>query len=230
VNVDDPNVAMTETVAHALGSLKEDLVFVGGCAVGLLITDDARPPIRATRDVDLVAEVATRVDYYALAERLRKVGFQEHIGDVNCRWRYKDLLVDVMPTDESILGFSNGWYVHAVRQATRFDLPTGTQIRLVSPPLLVATKIEAFYGRGNDDYGGSHDIEDIINLVDGRPELPEEIERSEPELRDYLRAEIDDLLSNRSFVDTIPWHFGPDRTNQARAPVVIERLRKIAGL
>jgi len=55
----DPNLAALEMVAAALGDQREELVLVGGCSVGLLISDPASPPVRETLDVDLVAEVTT---------------------------------------------------------------------------------------------------------------------------------------------------------------------------
>ena len=55
----DPNLAQVELIAHVLGSLREELVFVGGCAVGLLMSDPAASPARVTYDVDLVVEVAS---------------------------------------------------------------------------------------------------------------------------------------------------------------------------
>lgn len=59
MNPNDPNVAMVELVAARFGALRERVVFVGGCAAGLLVTDPGLPAIRATGDVDVVVEVAT---------------------------------------------------------------------------------------------------------------------------------------------------------------------------
>ena len=185
MNPRDPNVALVETVARALGPLNERVVFVGGCAVGLLITDDARPIVRATQDVDIIAEIATRAAYYELADELRRVGFiEDKNANVICRWRLGKLQVDVMPTEEAVFGFSNRWSLAALRAAQNVTLPTGSAIRLIAPPYLVATKLEAFYDRGNGDYGASHDIEDIVNLVDGRLELVDEIRNSDANLRE----------------------------------------------
>lgn len=230
MNENDPNIDIVEVVVSALGDLREELVLVGGCAAGLMITEDDRPPVRATVDVDPVAEVVTHTEYHALAKKLRKIGFHEDQGNVICRWRYRDVIIDVMPTAADILGFSNRWYEQAVKEAQDFILPSGTTIKLISPPLLFATKLEAFYGRGNGDYGASHDIEDIMNLVDGRPELLIEIEHADHILRDYLKDEVEDLLAEPLFIDTIPWHFGANKENQERVPIVISRLRKIAGI
>jgi predicted nucleotidyltransferase len=226
----DPNIESVQAVAKALGPLAKELVFVGGSATGLLITDRARPPVRPTLDVDVVAEVTSRAEYYALAGRLRAAGFVEDRGSVICRWRLSSLVVDVMPTQEEILGFTNLWYLEAMRTATDYELTNGIVIKLITAPVLVATKIEAFYGRGDGDYGRSHDIEDIVTLVDGRPELVREIAEGDVPLRRYLREEVDDLLADSSFVDTIPWHLPPDEANQARVAIVIDRLRAIAGM
>lgn len=226
MNPQDPNVLLLEVVSSALGALRERVVFVGGCAVGLMITDTARPPVRATQDVDLIVEIHGTVAYYQLEQQLKKAGLvPDH--DVICRWRLGDLKVDVMPTDENILGFSNRWYPDAIRHAQLIALPSGRQIRLISPPLLLATKIEAFYDRGAGDFGASHDIEDIVNLIDGRPELPDEVMAASADLLRYLKEEFDDLLATR-FVDVIGWHLGSQE--QSRSEVVIERMRKIAGL
>lgn len=94
---------------------------------------------------------------------------------------------------------------------------------------MLATKIEAFYDRGNGDFGASHDIEDIVNLIDGRPELTNEVALADKAVRNYLQVECDDLLAS-TFTDVIGWHLGPQPEEQARAEIVIQRMRMIAGL
>ena len=49
----NPNLAILELVAHALGPVCDDVVFVGGCATGLLLTQARPDRIRITEDVDL---------------------------------------------------------------------------------------------------------------------------------------------------------------------------------
>ncbi len=228
MNAHDPNVYSVELVIHALGDLCQELVLVGGCAVGLLITDPARPPVRATQDVDLIAEVASLANYYELEGKLRARGFQEQ-GDVICRWNKGTLLIDVMPVKEIGHGFTNRWYPLAVQNAQRLILPSGAEIKVVNAPLFIATKLASFHGRGQGNYE-HHDIEDIVNLVDGRPELFAEFEATEESVREYIMQEFDDLLADESFTDLLPWHLNPDAANQARVPLVIERFRKLAGL
>jgi len=225
----DNNVLLIEAVAAAVRPLLPRLIFLGGSTVGLLITDDTRPAVRATVDVDLVVEVASRTDYYELCAELRGLGLRE-VPEILCRWRTGNIKVDVMPTDESILGFSNRWYPRAVADAQTMRLPSGTDIQVVTAPLLVATKLEAFHNRGDNDFGASHDIEDIINLVDGRPELVTEVEAADEELRSYLKMEFEDLLTNTNFTPHIGWHLDPDDYYQEREEIVIERMRAIAEI
>jgi|SRR5688572_4292735 len=225
----DTNIALIEAVASALKPLLSRLVFLGGSTVGLLITDDTRPAVRATVDVDLVVELAGKVEYYELCETLRQLGLRED-PDVVCRWRYGGIKIDVMPTDAAILGFSNRWYPKAVSDAVTLRLPSGTEIQVVSAPLLLATKLEAFHHRGEGDYGGSHDIEDIINLVDGRPELVAEVEAVDEALRDYLQTEAEAMLTDTNFTPYIAWHLHPEDYYQDREEIVIDRLRAIAGI
>lgn len=229
MNHRDPNIAMVETVVQALGTQSERFVFVGGCATGLLVTDNARPPVRRTTDVDLIVEVASFHHYHLLEKDLREAGFSQDMT-MNCRWQIAGVTVDVMPTREEILGFSSRWYSRAVQQAIPYVLPSGARINLITPPLFVATKLEAFAGRGNGDYGVSHDMEDIITLIDARPELPEEIRSADVDVRDYIGEEIQTLLGTRGFVESVSWHLTGDAANQARVPEVIRRLRLIAGI
>jgi hypothetical protein len=72
----NPNLEIIETAARALGPLCDELVFLGGCATALLITDSAAPPVRVTRDVDALAEVRTPTEYHSLEKRLRRRGFE----------------------------------------------------------------------------------------------------------------------------------------------------------
>jgi hypothetical protein len=96
MNPSDPNVQQLQLAARELtDDLCQRLVFVGGCVTGVLITDLTRPPVRATQDVDLIAELASKVDLYHLQDELKSLGFRED-PEVYCRWRIGNLKVDVM--------------------------------------------------------------------------------------------------------------------------------------
>lgn len=227
----DPNLeALTETVT-LIGSLSEEMVFLGGCATGLLLTDPAAPPVRTTLDVDVIVEVKSYLDYQKLGKKLRGKGFREDStpGAPLCRWRSGKLILDVMPTNEQILGFGNRWYGSAIDNAVRRTLPTGDKIRMVSSPYFIATKIEAFDGRGEGDYLGSHDIEDIVAVLDGRREIVDEVRRADVDLRRYLAKRLSGFLSTRSFMDSLPGHLPPDEASQDRLPLLIKRIETIVG-
>ncbi|MBU1745930.1 MAG: hypothetical protein KJ649_13695, partial [Proteobacteria bacterium] len=91
-------------------------------------------------------------------------------------------------------------------------------------------KIDAFKGRGGGDYMASHDMEDIITILDGRPEIISEIRSSSDDLKDFLSRTFRTLLANDEFLDSIPGHLSPDRASQTRLPMLIERLREIAEI
>lgn len=222
---EDPNLSVVSLVAHALGALRDEFMLVGGCAVGLLITDTARPQVRQTVDVDMVTEVTSVADYYRSLEPLKKTGFSEdHTADHMCRWRKGDLILDVMPSQE-VLGHSvNRWYAEAVKAPQKVVLPSGEAIYVITAPLFIATKLESFNSRGNEDYM-HHDMEDILNVVDGRDELLSELAVAPETVREFVREEIDGYLADETFVNQLEWSF-PD----GRAEFVIKRLRALAGI
>ncbi|HET7793853.1 MAG TPA: hypothetical protein VFL64_10770 [Rhizobacter sp.] len=228
----DPNLAKVELVAAALGPLTEQLVFVGGCAAGLLITDAAAAPVRVTYDVDLTAEVAALSDYHRLESQLAARGFQRDMSKEApiCRWRLERLEVDLMPTDPRILGFANRWYPLVVRTATPTSLPSGRVIRVITAPAFIATKFEAFADRGRGDVLGSHDLEDIFNVLDGRPQLLAEVEQVEPELRGYLAERFRALLETPHFLDYLPGLIAPDESLGERVAELTQRLHRLRAL
>jgi hypothetical protein len=228
--MNDPNLPLLEAAVRLLQPLLDELVFVGGCATGLLITDPGAGGIRPTKDVDTIVEVASYVEYTNLSEKLRALNLKEDSREdaPTCRWRYEDLTIDVMPTDERILGFSNRWYAPAITSAQSLKV-AGTRIRIVTPPYFIATKFEAFNGRGNNDYSGSHDLEDVVAVVDGRLEIVEEVRRASAEVRSYIAAEFGRLLTTRAFVDALPGFLLPDSATQARYPLLLDRLRLLSG-
>jgi len=222
---------MLQLAVAGLGTIADEVVFLGGCATGLLITDQAAPPTRETDDVDVIVEVASQQDYYLLSEKLKTRGFREDRSDdaPMCRWIYQGVKVDVMPTDSSILGFSNRWYSDAMRQAENMQLSEGVYIRMVSAPFFLATKLEAFYGRGKGDYIASHDLEDLIAVLDGRETIVSEAERA-GEVCQFLSEEFGRLLALDEFPDALPGHLPPDAASQAREQIVLQRMRDIRDL
>lgn len=227
----NPNLEIMEIAVARLGALAGEMVFLGGCATGLLITDAGAPPIRATKDVDAIAEVASLIEYHRLSKRLRDLGFSEdHSTDAPiCRWQAGDILLDVMPTLSEILGFGNEWYQPAFAAAVLVMLPSGKTIRMVSAPYFLATKFAAFDGRGQGDYMMSHDMEDIVAVLDGRPEIVDEVLNCEQHLKNYLKARLSALITDERFIETLPSHLPGDAGSQARVPIILQRMQALAA-
>jgi hypothetical protein len=226
----DPNLEILARAVARLGYLADRMVFLGGCATALLLTDPAAPEVRSTQDVDVITEVGSLTDYYRLADELRGAGFAEDRtpGAPLCRWCAPGVVLDVMPTDERVLGFGNRWFRPALASAQRAILPSGAIIRAVTAPYFLATKLEAFDGRGRGDYLASQDIEDIVTLLDGRAEVVEDVSQADDALRRYLAGRFLALLSVRPFVQALAGHLPHDAASQARLPVILERIRAIA--
>ncbi|WP_316369112.1 hypothetical protein [Candidatus Thiodiazotropha sp. CDECU1] len=225
----NPNLNILTQAVERLGALSDEMVFLGGCATGLLITDEAAPPLRVTRDVDTIVEAATLAAYQLFSVKLRKQGFREDTSDGAplCRWVVDEVILDVMPTDSRILGFGNRWYGSAVEHAELRTLPSGQKIRLVSAPYFLCTKLEAFDGRGKGDYLLSHDIEDMIAVLDGRPEIVNEVQTADQELIDDIRNRYSQLLGDTRFITALSGHMPGDQASQARVGLVIERIEAI---
>ena len=227
MRANDPNLPYLRHIAEALGDLREQLVFVGGAVAGLLVTDPLADSVRATRDVDAVVN-ATRAMFHRIEAAVAERGFARDVqSDVICRWIHKDsgVLFDLMPVQPEVLGFSNHWYPYAVETAESVELSAGLNIRLVSAVGFIATKLEAFAGRGAGDFVTSHDIEDVLNIVDGREELTDEMANAPPDLRQAVASAFQKLLSDPDFANVLPGLVAEPE----RAVLVMQRLKAMSA-
>jgi len=220
----DPNLPMLEDAVCKLAPFLEEIVFVGGVTLGLLITDEAAAPIRGTTDVDVIAEIVTYADYIAFSERLRQAHFTEDTG-LTCRWHNGSLTLDILALNKEVLGFTNIWYEPALRHASSVTLRGGQAIRVITAPFFLATKMEAFRGRGRMDFQASHDLEDFVAVIEGRDTLLQEIAASPESLRAYLAEAARTLLAESRFLDVLPGFV----VDGERAPLIQERLALIAA-
>ena len=129
-----------------------------------------------------------------------------------------------MSDEEHSLGFTNRWYRSAAEGALVIVIGD-IEVQLISAPYFIATKLEAFADPHRENAGDLHasrDVEDIVTLVDGRPEIVAEICSAPEELRDYLRARVQPLLAEESFHTAVNGHLAGDA---ARTRIVLDRLR-----
>lgn len=226
----DPNLARIEEFAGRAAVLLPEVTLVGGCTAGLLITDPGAASVRATLDVDLIIEAVTYAQYQAFCHELKALGFSECMDPDAplCRWSHGGLRVDVMTVGDGAFGFGNRWYASALRSRAATRLPSGAVIHHIDAPHFVATKLEAFLGRGKDDYVLSHDLEDVVRVLDGRPGLEEEIKRGPQELRSFIARELSRCLADRFFLEAMPEYFPGLEEGIVRSRLVEQRMRAIA--
>jgi predicted nucleotidyltransferase len=217
-----------KVIAKQLNKLPYDFAFLGGAVLEVLITDKGAPSIRTTKDVDVVVNVPSRKAYTTLEEELRNLGFKHDTseGAPICRWTYQHITLDIMPPSEKVLGWKTLWLGEALEHA---EIISGDpSIRIVKAPYFLATKIEAFYSRGENDFCGSHDLEDIISVFNGRETLVEEIRGSQERLRSFLTDHISSWLKNPLFLDSLNGHLADEEHIIERKQIVLERLHAVA--
>lgn len=222
---DDPNLSNLRVIAAALDGLEERVVFVGGAVAGLLVSDPLAEQVRATVDVDAVVEA--RIGQFQRIERqVAARGFERDMDSaVICRWihRKSGIPFDLMPVESDVLGFSNRWYRYALDSAVELDVGEGLRLWMAGPAAFVATKLEAYAGRGMGDFLASHDLEDVLNIVDGREALAEEVMAAPEPVRAFICESFAGLLAQRDFNDALPGLIA----DPARADIVAARLNAI---
>ncbi len=122
-----------------------------------------------------------------------------------------------------------GLHVPAIESTAIVGLD-GFELRVVTAPYFIGTKLEAFRGRGKGDFYAESDLEDIITVLDGRPTVVEEVTDSPSELRRYIGKEVGRLLDSPEFVNALPGHLAGDEISQARVPMVLRTLNSLRGL
>jgi hypothetical protein len=140
------------------------------------------------------------------------------------------LLIDVMPTEASILGFENRWQGEAFPHAVEVALPSGKAIRAIPPPYLLATKLEAFKTRGRGDLYGSRDFGDVVALIDGREELTAEVADAPAALREFVAGQLNELSRHPVFDNGLEGALPSSPETRARVELVIRpRIAAIVG-
>jgi predicted nucleotidyltransferase len=202
------NLIRIKAVWNALQGLKQEYVFVGGATVSLYATNPLlASEMRPTDDVDVIVELASYKGYSELDERLRSLGFKNDTGSgVICRYSIQGIIVDVMPTDAAAIGFSNRWYPEGFKKAIPFILDKQTRINIFSLPYFVASKWEAFKGRGNNDYRTSKDFEDLVYILENADDFEEQIQNSPPHLLAYLKDEFEHIIFLDDFEEGLYAH------------------------
>lgn len=225
------DLAAVQEVAKQLDKLGEPYALTGGVVVGFLLDHPELVDLRPTNDVDAITAVTTYAGQAQMEARLRALGFAHDVSEdaPTCRFIFNGIKVDVMPARDQTGRFHDRWFEHAVKTSSANSLGD-VSVRTVRAPCFVAMKLTAFEDRGRGDWYGSHDLEDIITVVDGRASLRDELADEEDSLRAYVCGSISEMLGNRGFLEALPGHLPPDRASQNRLPLLVRRLTSIATL
>lgn len=216
------NITRIKAVYHALEELANDVVFVGGATVSLYATRPGKGS-RVTDDVDVVIELLNYNDYAALEDKLREKGFRnDTFSGVLCRFVIDGIIVDFMPTSVNVLGFSNKWYPEAFKNSIKTSVGTNIDVRIFSAPYFLASKLEAFADRGKNDGRFSSDFEDIVQVLNNRESIWEEIREVNLSAKDYLKITFKNLLNEKYIGEWISSHL--DYEEQSRGRYIIARL------
>lgn len=222
------NTVRIKAVAKALDSLNEKVVFVGGATISLY-PDRQVFEVRPTDDVDVIIEILNYTNRAELEEKLRKIGFTHDImSGVVCRYQIQGIIVDIMPTDDSSIGFTNKWYPDGFTQAVDYEIDDNCIIKILSAPYFIATKFEAFKNRGKKDGRTSQDFEDIIYVLENRASIWDEINNANAEIKNYLYLEFLNLLKNQHHIEWIDSHV--ERASPPATYSIIENLKKITAM
>ncbi|MCF2506940.1 nucleotidyl transferase AbiEii/AbiGii toxin family protein [Dyadobacter sp. CY107] len=221
------NIIRLKVVYNALEELANEFVFIGGATVSLY-ADRVAEELRPTDDVDILAEIFNYADYARIEEKLRSKGFVNDVeSGVICRFKARGIIIDVMPTDDKVLGFSNKWYPAGYSTAISYVLDEKHIIKIFNPAYFIASKLEAFKNRGNNDGRTSSDFEDIVYILNNRSSIWNEFNNASANVKSYLKTEFSVLLENKYFDEWISANL--EISEQKRARFIIGNLRELVG-
>ncbi len=219
------NIAVVAEVAEALLDIKEQMVFVGGAVVSLYTDDPAADEIRPTQDIDMTLHIVNIGHWVKVQEQLAAVGFHpDPFGHAICSYKYKDIPVDIMATEDGPLGPANRWYKIGFKNLWTAKAKD-QEIKILSAPCYLATKFEAFNDRGSD-FRTSHDIEDIIYVLDNRIGIVEEIQKDDYRIATFIKDQFQKIISKGMMQEVLIAHIHPLMLEE-RLPIVEEKINQI---
>lgn len=219
------NISVVAEVAAALKDMKEEMVFVGGAVISLYTDDPAADEIRPTQDIDMTLNIVNLVHWEQIQDKLGSLGFYpDPFGHAICSYKYKDIPVDIMAMEDGPFGPSNPWYKIGFQNLWTVKAKD-QEIKILSAPCYLATKFEAFNNRGKD-YRTSHDMEDIIYVLDNRINIVEEIKQSNQRIQTFLKEQLQAIVSKGLLSEVLIAHIHPLMLEE-RMPVVEEKITQI---
>lgn len=223
------NLALVAQVAKGLKELNKKMVFIGGAVISLYTDDPAAEEIRPTSDIDMTINLANYTEWAQMQERLSELKFYpDPQGQSICSYKFQDISIDIMPADDSSIGVSNIWYKPGFKYLQQVELEDGTIINILPSPYFLATKLEAFKDRGQNNFYGSHDFEDIIYLIDNRTTIVEEILAADEDIREYIKTELSTIKNHKQAEEILAMHIHP-LIREERFKMLMEKIEMITN-
>jgi predicted nucleotidyltransferase len=223
------NLALVAQVAKGLKELNKKMVFIGGAVISLYTDDPAAEEIRPTTDIDMTINLANYAEWAQMQERLADLGFYpDPQGQSICSYKFQDIAIDIMPSDDSSIGVSNSWYKPGFKYLQQTTLSDGSTINILPSPYFLGTKLEAFKDRGKNDFYGSHDFEDIIYLIDNRTTIVSEILEADDDIREYIKKEVTIIKNHKQAEEILAMHIHP-LIREERFKMLMEKIERITN-
>lgn len=216
------NLQNLEKVATQLDQLLNHVIFIGGSVLELYASDPSAPALRPSREIDCLLNIETAAEFHIWQQTLEARGFKKAQADSGHTshqiWRFEDITLTFTYPNFSEKNSFNRWYQDGIFHAIPYRLPSGKMIRIFTPPYVIASKIEAFLNRGNQDFRLSEDFEDIVFLLDNRPQIKSEVLSAYYEVRNYIRLHFDRFLASGDLEEglafVLPFGSGTSRSKK----------------
>ena len=222
------NREVIRKIALALGAMNKRVIFVGGATIGLYINDPAADDVRATKDVDIIVAIATLGELESIREELIQKGFkQSPEDDVICRFRYDNIIVDVMSTKAVGWAPANPWFSQGFTQREVLEI-SDQKIKIPPLPYFIASKFSAHNSRGGKDPRTSHDFEDIVYVIDNRTDFVEQIAKASYHVRPYLKEQLEEILNDGVMQEAILGNLAFE-TREERYQRIIQCIEQIVN-
>lgn len=198
------NKQIIQKIAKALGELNNEVIFVGGATVSLYINDEAAEDVRPTKDIDISVSVATINELENIREKLTSKGFLQSAElDVICRFKFEDILVDVMNTNPISWAPANHWFKKGFENMQEIQIDEN-RIRIMPFNYFLASKFTAYEDRGGNDPRFSHDIEDITYILDNRTDWENILlNEKDEEVKSYIIENLKLIQDDSKFQEAI---------------------------
>ena len=216
------NIKVVEKVAISLEELNKEVIYVGGAVVSLYVTDEGAEQPRPTKDIDISVQISTYAQMEELREKLALKRIYPALSEkVMYRYSFEDILIDFIPFEQTPLGPTNSWLKPGFEKAYPVNIGE-LEIKILPVSLFLATKWEAFKGRGCDPRV-SPDFEDIIYIIDNNKELVADVRNANKDVQEYLKEMSTEILDHPYRNEIIECHINPFTVEERRA-VIVEKL------